>query len=166
MVFFLVLFIPVVDYSDYYHGWSKLVNMLNIVTLPQLLLCITGFVDVMFFRYLPLSLIVFLASLVTSFVVYRTSRNDCPPKYHKIFAVGSFLGCVSVIYVMAKEVVCIMKTIGIITDRSDSFVGLLFLALGNSIGDLFSNISLARQGYQQMAFSACFGGPMFSKLPI
>jgi solute carrier family 24 (sodium/potassium/calcium exchanger), member 6 len=42
-------------------------------------------------------------------------------------------------------------------------VGLLFLAIGNSIGDLFSNISLARQGYQQMAIAACFGGPMFSK---
>lgn len=163
VVFLLVLFIPIVDYGDYLHGWSKLLNMLNIVTLPQLLLFVTGYIKLMFFGYLPLSLIVFLVSLVASFVVFRTSRVDCPPKYHVSFAVGSFFGCVSVIYVVAKEVVCAMKTMGIISDRSDSFVGLLFLALGNSIGDLFSNISLARQGYHHMAFAACFGGPMFSK---
>jgi Sodium/calcium exchanger protein len=42
-------------------------------------------------------------------------------------------------------------------------VGLSILAWGNSIGDLFSNIALAKQGYQQMAFAACFGGPMLSR---
>lgn len=56
-----------------------------------------------------------------------------------------------------------MKAMGIISDMTDSMVGLLFLALGNSVGDLFSSITLAKQGYQQMAFSSCFGGPMFSK---
>lgn len=64
---------------------------------------------------------------------------------------------------MAKEVVSIMKVMGIISDLSDSMVGLSILAWGNSVGDLFSNIALAKQGYQQMAFSACFGGPMLSK---
>ena len=163
VVFFLVLIIPTVDYSEYHHGWSKLLNMLNIVTFPQLFLFITRNIELKFFGYLPLPLIVLFVSLVASFVVYLTSRNDCPPKYHAIFAVGSFIGCVSVIYVTAKEVVAVMKAIGIISNRSDSYVGLLFLAIGNSIGDLFSNISLARQGYQHMAFAACFGGPMFSK---
>lgn len=163
VLFVLLVFIPIVDYSEFLHGWSKLLNMVNIITLPQLILFITGSLNLILFGYIPLSLIVFLTSLVTSFVVFRTSRNDCPPKYHEIFAVGNFVGCVSVIYVVAKEVVSVMKTLGIISDRSDSFVGLLFLALGNSIGDLFSNITLARQGYQNMAFAACFGGPMFSK---
>lgn len=116
-----------------------------------------------FFNYFPLSVIVLLVSFGVSFSVYRTSRNDCPPKYHELFSAGSFIGSVCVIYTVAKEVVSVMKAIGIISNMSDSFVGLFFLALGNSIGDLFSSISLARQGYQRMAFAACFGGPLFSE---
>lgn len=55
-----------------------------------------------------------------------------------------------------------MKAMGVISDMSDSMVGLSILAWGNSVGDLFSNIALARQGYQQMALAACFGGPLLS----
>lgn len=155
--------IPIVDYSEDLHGWSKLLNMLNIVTLPQLFLFVTGYSKTIYFAILPLSLIVFLISLTVASIVCYTSRTDCPPKYHIAFAAGSFAGCVCVISSVAKEVVSVMKAIGIISRLSDSMVGLLFLALGNSIGDLFANISLVRQGYQHMAFAACFGGPMFSE---
>lgn len=117
----------------------------------------------MLFDVLPIATIVLLISIGLSIAVYFTSRNDCPPKYHWVFAAGSFVGSVSVIYVAAKEVVSVMKTIGVISDMSDSLVGLSILAWGNSVGDLFSNIALARQGYQQMAFAACFGGPMLSR---
>lgn len=156
--------IPIVDYSEELHGWSKLLNMLHIVTLPQLFLFVTGFIKTTVLACVPLPFIVFLTSLTVASIVYNTSRNDCPPKYHVAFAAGSFIGCICVIYSVAKEVVSVMKSMGIISDLSDSMVGLLFLAVGNSIGDLFSNISLARQGYQHMAFAACFGGPIFSEL--
>lgn len=160
----LLLFIPIVDYAEEQtHGWSKLLNMLNIITLPQLVLFITETITTTFFNCIPLSLIVFLISLGVSCAVYFTSRNDCPPKYHVVFAGGSFVGCVSVIYTVAKEVVSVMKVMGVISGMSDSMVGLSILAWGNSVGDLFSNLALAKQGYQQMAFSACFGGPLFSK---
>lgn len=163
VIFFLQLIIPIVDYNEELHGWSKLLNILHIFTLPQFVLFITGNIAVMFFNFLPLSLIVMFISICLSIAVYFTSRNDCPPKYHLIFSAGSFIASVSVIYVVAKEVVSVMKAIGIISDMSDSMVGLSILAWGNSIGDLFSNIALARQGYQQMAFAACFGGPMLSE---
>lgn len=117
----------------------------------------------MFFSRLPLSVIVLLVSFGISIAVFFTSRNDCPPKYHVIFAAGSFIGSISVIYIVAKEVVSLMKAIGVISNMSDSMVGLSILALGNSVGDLFSNIALARQGYEQMAFAACFGGPLLSR---
>jgi solute carrier family 24 (sodium/potassium/calcium exchanger), member 6 len=137
--------------------------MLHIVVLPQIVLQITGYIKLMLFDVLPLAVVVCLISMMLSTAVYFTSKNDHPPKYHWVFAIGSFIGCVCVIYVAVKEVVSIMKTIGVISDLSDSMVGLSILAWGNSIGDLFSNIALARQGYQQMAFAACFGGPMLSE---
>lgn len=38
------------------------------------------------------------------------------------------------------------------------------LAWGNSIGDLVSNTSIARDGFPTMAFAGCFAGPMFNLL--
>lgn len=33
----------------------------------------------------------------------------------------------------------------------------------NSLGDLVADLSIARRGYTQMAFSAAIGGPLFSE---
>lgn len=163
IVFGLLLIIPIVDYGEPLHGWSKLLNCFHIIILPQWILFLSGHSTRFLFNLIPLSVIVVFISLTLSTVVFRSSRNDAPPKYHNLFAVGSFIGSLSVISTVAKEVVSIMKALGVISGLSDSFVGLSILAYGNSIGDLFSNYSLAKQGYQQMAFASCFGGPMFSE---
>lgn len=68
-----------------------------------------------------------------------------------------------VISCVAAEVVSILSAIGIVSKLSQSMLGLSMLAWGNSIGDLISNVTLARKGYAKMGFAACFGGPMFSK---
>ncbi|XP_013925653.1 PREDICTED: sodium/potassium/calcium exchanger 6, mitochondrial-like [Thamnophis sirtalis] len=64
----------------------------------------------------------------------------------------------------ATEVVNILQTLGIIFHLSNTVLGLTLLAWGNSIGDMFSDLTMARQGYPRMAFSACFGGIIFSIL--
>jgi sodium/potassium/calcium exchanger 6 len=159
----LSLIIPVVDYSEELHGWSKLLNMINVIILPQAALLSIHQSNTEILPYLPLWCVVLVISISLVVAIFVTTRNDCPPKWHIAFAAGSFAGSILVIYNVAKEVVSVMTAVGIISDMSDSFVGLSILAWGNSIGDAFSNIALARQGYQQMAFAACFGGPMFSK---
>lgn len=81
-----------------------------------------------------------------------------------MFAIfGSFVGSIVFISAFASEVVSVLTTLGVVSNLSNSMLGLSVLAWGNSIGDLMSNIALARQGYTAMGFSACFGGPMFSK---
>jgi solute carrier family 24 (sodium/potassium/calcium exchanger), member 6 len=155
--------VPIVDYGEELHGWSKLLNMINVILLPQALL--VGFYDpTVKILLVPLWLIIFSISLAIAFVIHVTTRNDCPPKFHVIFVVGSFAGSILVIYHVAKEVVSVMNAVGIISDMTTSMVGLSILAWGNSIGDVFSNLALAKNGYQQMALAACFGGPMFSEL--
>jgi sodium/potassium/calcium exchanger 6 len=136
--------------------------MINVIILPQAILLATH----QFTRailHVPVAFITFMISSAIVIAIHKTSRNDCPPSYHVVFAAGSFAGSILVIYNVAKEVVSVMTTVGIISDMTDSMVGLSILAWGNSIGDVFSNIALAKQGYQQMAFAACFGGPMFSE---
>lgn len=64
----------------------------------------------------------------------------------------------------ATELVNILRTLGIIFELSNTVLGLTLLAWGNSIGDTFSDLTMARQGYPRMAFSACFGGIIFNIL--
>ena len=111
--------------------------------------------------YIFLWIVLFAVSVM--FVVFYTSRTDRCPTYHKSFTILSFLGCIQVIYIVAQEVVSVLETVGIVLKLSKSVLGLSLLAWGNSVGDLFSNVALARQGYGKMAFAACFGGPLLSK---
>jgi solute carrier family 24 (sodium/potassium/calcium exchanger), member 6 len=136
--------------------------MINVLVLPQALL-LSAHQSGNEILWLPLWLVVLAISISLVIAIFVTTRNDCPPKWHIAFSAGSFAGSILVIYNVAKEVVSVMTAVGIISDMSDSMVGLSILAWGNSIGDAFSNVSLAKQGYQQMAIAACFGGPMFSE---
>jgi solute carrier family 24 (sodium/potassium/calcium exchanger), member 6 len=137
--------------------------MLHVLVLPLVVLGVAGMINKMLFSVIPLAILFLMFSIAIAIAVHLTSSNSQPPSYHWVFAVGSFIGSVTVIYVVCKEVVSVMRTIGVLTGLTDSMVGLSILAWGNSVGDLFSSIALARQGYQQMAFASCFGGPIFSR---
>lgn len=73
---------------------------------------------------------------------------------------------VSVMWIMTivDEVVSILQTVGIIVGLSDAILGLTVFAVGNSLGDLVANVTIARLGHPVMAISACFAGPMLNLL--
>lgn len=73
---------------------------------------------------------------------------------------------VSVMWIMTivDEVVSILQTVGIIVGLSDAILGLTVFAVGNSLGDLVANITIAKLGHPVMAISACFAGPMLNLL--
>ncbi|KAF9562011.1 hypothetical protein EC968_005414 [Mortierella alpina] len=68
------------------------------------------------------------------------------------------------IFLVANEVVGILQAFGMIFGVSDAILGLTIFAMGNSLGDLVANITIARMGFPRMAFSACFGGPLLNML--
>lgn len=111
----------------------------------------------------------------------------------QVFAFLGFLASAMWINAAATELVNILRTLGVIFQLSNTVLGLTLLAWGNSIGgegsagpqcppgtlwgppaipkvslcpstDTFSDLTMARQGYPRMAFSACFGGIIFSIL--
>jgi sodium/potassium/calcium exchanger 6 len=100
------------------------------------------------------------------------STHDCeqlpprplPESWRPFLALLGFLVAISWIATIATEVVSLLKTIGVILDISDSLLGLTVFAVGNSLGDLVADITVARLGYPVMALSACFGGPMLNIL--
>ncbi|KAJ5120572.1 uncharacterized protein N7515_009960 [Penicillium bovifimosum] len=87
-----------------------------------------------------------------------------PPQWRPFLSLLGFLVAISWIATIATEVVSLLKTIGVILNISDSLLGLTVFAVGNSLGDLVADITVARLGYPVMALSACFGGPMLNIL--
>ncbi|KAN0059724.1 hypothetical protein ACQY0O_008296 [Thecaphora frezii] len=73
---------------------------------------------------------------------------------------------VSVLWIMSivDEVVSILQTVGLIVGISDAIIGLTVFAVGNSLGDLVANVTIARLGHPVMAISACFAGPLLNLL--
>ncbi|UZJ56998.1 hypothetical protein CBS101457_006318 [Exobasidium rhododendri] len=103
-------------------------------------------------------------------IVLRFRRSMTEPPLGFRFAVGwtrvavGFL--VSILYIMSivDEVVSILQTLGLILGLSDAILGLTVFAMGNSLGDLVANITIARMGHPVMAISACFAGPLLNLL--
>ncbi|RYP24751.1 hypothetical protein DL765_000297 [Monosporascus sp. GIB2] len=105
-----------------------------------------------------------VGSLVLLGVILMTTSPDRRPKYHFLFC---FLGfCISIAWIssVAGEVVGVLKAFGVILDISEAILGLTVFAVGNSVGDLVADVTVARLGYPVMALSACFGGPLLNIL--
>ncbi|XP_054852855.1 mitochondrial sodium/calcium exchanger protein [Eublepharis macularius] len=163
----LLLTVPVVDPDREDQNWKRPLNCLHLVTGP--LICILtlksgeyGFYKIQ--AVFPVWGVVILAGAVLAMIVFCTTRNEEPPRYHIIFAFLGFLVSAMWINAAATEVVNILRTLGVIFRLSNTVLGLTLLAWGNSIGDTFSDLTMARQGYPRMAFSACFGGIIFNML--
>lgn len=105
-----------------------------------------------------------LGSMIAFAVLVLTTSPTKPPKYRFILCFLGFVVAIAWISTIANEVVGVLKAIGVILGISDAILGLTIFAVGNSLGDLVADITVARLGYPVMALSACFGGPMLNIL--
>uniref|UniRef100_A0A8C3N591 Sodium/calcium exchanger membrane region domain-containing protein n=1 Tax=Geospiza parvula TaxID=87175 RepID=A0A8C3N591_GEOPR len=165
----LLLTVPVVDPDKDDLNWKRPLNCLHILTSP--LLCVLTLKSGAYGLYqiqgiFPVWALVTLVASALALIIFITTSNEEPPKYHCVFAFLGFLASAMWINAAATELVNILRTLGIIFQLSNTVLGLTLLAWGNSIGDTFSDLTMARQGYPRMAFSACFGGIIFSILSM
>lgn len=163
----LLLCIPVVDPDKEDRNWRRPLNSLHLITAP--VVCVLTFQSGIYGDYMiqgqfPLWLLTLLLGLFLSGIVFCTTTNDCPPKYHSLFSLLGFVVSAVLISAAASEVVSLLHMLGVVLSLSNTVLGLTLLAWGNSIGDCFSDITIARQGYPRMAISACFGGIIFNML--
>ena len=105
-----------------------------------------------------------IASLVTFAILIITTTPSRAPKYRYLLCFFGFIVSIAWISTIANEVVGVLKAFGVILGISDAILGLTIFAVGNSLGDLVADITVARLGYPVMALSACFGGPMLNIL--
>ncbi|XP_072578987.1 mitochondrial sodium/calcium exchanger protein isoform X1 [Vulpes vulpes] len=159
--FLLLLTIPVVDPDKEDGNWKRPLNCLHLVISP-LVLALTlqsgayGVYEIG--GLVPVWAVVVIVGTVVAAVTFFATSNSEPPRFHWLFAFLGFLTSALWINAAATEVVNILRSLGVVFRLSNTVLGLTLLAWGNSIGDAFSDFTLARQGYPRMAFSACFGG--------
>ncbi|XP_060546430.1 mitochondrial sodium/calcium exchanger protein [Pantherophis guttatus] len=163
----LLLTVPIVDPDRDDQNWKRPLNCLHLVTGP--LICILALKSGTYGLYklqgvFPVWGLVVLVGATLAAVLFCVTRNGEPPRCHFLFAFLGFFVSAMWINAAATEVVNILQTLGIIFHLSNTVLGLTLLAWGNSIGDMFSDLTMARQGYPRMAFSACFGGIIFNML--
>jgi sodium/potassium/calcium exchanger 6 len=109
-------------------------------------------------------LIALLSGLVFVAILLVTTTTSHPPRHRPLLSFLGFIVAIAWISTIANEVVGVLKAFGVILSISDAILGLTVFAVGNSLGDLVANITVARLGYPVMALSACFGGPMLNIL--
>ncbi|KAG2224954.1 hypothetical protein INT45_000075 [Circinella minor] len=100
--------------------------------------------------------------LITT-VAFKSTTS--PTRQPRLYWMMSFVGfgiAMVWIFVIANEVVSVLQVVGMALGISDAILGLTVFALGNSLGDLVANVTMAKMGYPMMAMSACFGGPMLN----
>ncbi|KXJ95433.1 Sodium/calcium exchanger protein-domain-containing protein [Microdochium bolleyi] len=105
-----------------------------------------------------------IVSLVLLGALLTLTTAERRPKYHFLFCFLGFCIAVAWISTIAGEVVGVLKAFGVILNISEAILGLTVFAVGNSVGDLVADITVARLGYSVMALSACFGGPLLNIL--
>ncbi|GAA5924462.1 hypothetical protein JCM10213_004583 [Rhodosporidiobolus nylandii] len=101
--------------------------------------------------------------LLFAALAYRFFESPSHPGRVTLCFLGFFIAMVWILMIV-NEVVGVLLTIGHIFGISDAILGLTIFAMGNSLGDLVANATVARMGYPSMAIAACFGGPMLNIL--
>ncbi|XP_066872097.1 mitochondrial sodium/calcium exchanger protein isoform X1 [Kogia breviceps] len=165
--FLLFLTVPVVDPDKEDGNWKRPLNCLHLVISPLFLVLTlqSGAYGVYEIGGLfPVWAVVVISGTALAAVTFFATSNSEPPRLHWLFAFLGFLTSALWINAAATEVVNILRSLGVVFRLSNTVLGLTLLAWGNSIGDVFSDLTLARQGYPRMAFSACFGGIIFNIL--
>ncbi|XP_051828795.1 mitochondrial sodium/calcium exchanger protein [Antechinus flavipes] len=165
--FLLLLTVPLVDLDKEDQNWKRPLNCLHLITSP--VVCVMTLQSGMYGFYeiqgiFPIWGVMLLVGIFLACVTFFITSNDRPPRFYRLFAFLGFFVSALWSNAAATEVVNVLSSLGIIFQLSNTILGLTLLAWGNSIGDAISDLTLARQGYPRMAYSACFGGIIFNIL--
>jgi len=109
--------------------------------------------------------LIMLGVILAVAVVAATTGGRRLPKWAAAtLGLLGFVVAASWIDTIASNVVGILQFLGVLLGIRKSVLGLTVLAWGNSIGDLSTNVAMARKGLANMAITACFAGPVFNML--
>lgn len=162
-----ILTVPVVDHEKDNNNWCRSLNSLHGLMIPLAIsVCLKPSTEESFVEAfgVPLPIIVIVPGILLAILIFKTSEAHKPPRYHIAFAYIGFFMSIAWIYMVATEIISLLKTVGVMFSMSDTAIGLGILAWGNSLGDIVANMSLAEAGYPRMALGASIGAPLLNLL--
>ncbi|CAN6343966.1 unnamed protein product [Urochloa humidicola] len=101
-------------------------------------------------------------------IAFHTTTSTSPPatRYGRLpWLAGGFLMSVLWSYLIARELVALLVSIGLVAGVKASVLGATVLAWGNSLGDLVADVAMAAHGGApgaQTAVAGCYAGPAFN----
>ncbi|KAG2180898.1 hypothetical protein INT43_008478 [Umbelopsis isabellina] len=139
--------------------WSRWLLIVQAICAPTFIAVLLRVNDMILWDKVFGSLIFGICLAIT--LLMSTTSNKCP-KWYKILSFAGFIVSLSWISFIANEVVGLLQVIGLILDISGAILGLTIFAMGNSLGDLVANMSMAKMGLPNMAITACYAGPLLN----
>jgi sodium/potassium/calcium exchanger 6 len=150
--------------------WNRWLTIIQLFLAPLLIVIViyTQYLDddsnnmQMLVRPVLICLLVSFTLLIP--FLLTTTPTHRPKQYTVILSMAGFVVSIAWISTIAAQVVAVLKALAVILNMSHAIMGLTIFAVGNSLGDLVADITVARLGYPIMALSACLGGPMLNIL--
>lgn len=149
--------------------WNRWLTIMQLFLAPLLIVVViyTQYMDPPetiqpLVRPILISLLVSVILLIP--LLLTTTPTHRPKPYNTILSMAGFVVSIAWISSIASQVVAVLKALAVIMNMSHAIMGLTIFAVGNSLGDLVADITVAKLGYPIMALSACLGGPMLNIL--
>jgi Ca2+/Na+ antiporter len=95
-------------------------------------------------------------------LLYFVTNRDYAPKWSIVFSLFAFIGSILWLEFISNLVVDILGLISVMIGIDSAYLGITFLAWGNSVGDMVANYVVTKRGYAKMAIVGCFAGPFFN----
>ncbi|XP_016991847.1 mitochondrial sodium/calcium exchanger protein [Drosophila rhopaloa] len=155
----LRILIPVVDMEKPLYGWSKLLFNLQLILVPTYIayIIVRGYNIAGIAAYL----LILMTMVPVSILIFFVTRTDTPPKFFRFTSGMGFLATIFLIFCLTTEVNAMFFTLATILKVSQEFSLATAVCWALSSNDLVANLSLARQGWPRMAFTATFSAPVF-----
>lgn len=93
--------------------------------------------------------------------VWFTSHKEKPPRYTVINALIAFIFSLFWLGWIARGVIEFLNFVQLVTRMSKVYLGMTFLAWGNSMDDFFTDPKLAEMGLGIMGLTACYAAKYF-----
>ncbi|XP_039226700.1 mitochondrial sodium/calcium exchanger protein isoform X2 [Drosophila yakuba] len=164
----LQLVLPLVDYQMVKHGWSKMLNCLQIVLTPFVIVALIEtamahkYAEWYYIPQFRKAIWSLLVTIPLAIVVFVHSRTDIPPFYHSGYCVLTLTTVIIFFWICAWEMDVLISIIGVVFDLAPSYMSITFNAVSAATADFIAYAHLAKHGYGKMAFGAIIGGSVYS----
>jgi solute carrier family 24 (sodium/potassium/calcium exchanger), member 6 len=148
--------------------WNKPFTVLSVLLAPIFvaIIWISQYEDIPSKKTVSICVISIVIGLILFVIALKTTDMSNPPKRATLpWLTGGFFMSVIWTYLVARELVALLVSLGYMFGINPSILGLTVLAWGNSLGDLISNVAMALKGGGdgvKIAVSGCYAGPLFN----